>query len=258
MQDLKVAAIQSSLVWEDVDENLSSFSERIASLSNSPDLILLPEMFNTGFSMNSEALAEKMDGKTASWMATKAAETNAVVAGSMIAEDDGEYFNRLIWMRPDGSYDHYDKRHLFRMMNENQSFSPGTEKLIVKLNGWMICPLVCYDLRFPVWSRCKGDYDLLIYVANWPKPRREAWRTLLRARAHENQAYVIGLNRVGEDFNEIEFAGDTVILDPKGEELDEAANEEITVEASLNYNDLHDFRSKFPIGLDADRFSLDL
>ena len=258
MQDLKVAAIQSSLVWENVDENLNSFSERISALNSNPDLILLPEMFSTGFSMNSEGLAEKMDGKTTSWMAAKASETNAVISGSIIVEEDGKYFNRLIWMKPDGSFDHYDKRHLFRMMDENRSFSPGTEKLIVKLNGWMICPLICYDLRFPVWSRTKGDYEVLIYVANWPKPRREAWRTLLRARAHENQAYVIGLNRVGLDVNEIEFAGDSVILNPKGEELDEVGTEEVTVEASLSYKDLQDFKSKFPMGLDADRFSIDL
>ena len=258
MQDLKVSAIQASLVWENVDANLQAFSERISDIQSSPDLIVLPEMFSTGFSMNSAALAEKMDGKSISWMAEQASTTSTVITGSLIIEEEAEYYNRLIWMRPDGTFAHYDKRHLFRMMEEDQSFSAGQDKLFVKLNGWMICPLICYDLRFPVWSRNNGDYDVLIYVANWPKPRREAWRTLLRARAHENQAYVIGLNRVGKDVNEIAFAGDSVIIDPKGSEMDEAAEQEQTVEASLSYLKLQDFRSKFPIAMDADKFSIEI
>ena len=257
MQDLKVAAIQSALIWENADANLDVFAERISQITSKPDLILLPEMFTTGFSMNSSALAEKMGGKSMEWMAEQASATGAVVSGSLIIEDGGSYYNRLIWMKPDGGYDQYDKRHLFRMMDEDQSFSAGTSKIIVQLKGWLICPLVCYDLRFPVWSRNQGDYDILIYVANWPKPRKEAWRTLLRARAHENQAYVIGLNRVGQDINELEFAGNSVILDPKGMNMDEAAEDEKIIEATLSYEDLLDFRSKFPMCLDADKFSLE-
>ncbi|MBL4736176.1 MAG: amidohydrolase [Flavobacteriales bacterium] len=259
MQDLKVAAIQSSLFWESVDENLGAFSERIENIDSDPDLILLPEMFSTAFSMNSASLAESMGGKSMSWMAGKAAQTKAVVCGSLIIEEDGQYYNRLIWMRPDGTHVHYDKRHLFRMMDEDQSFSPGSQRIVVGLNGWKICPLVCYDLRFPVWSRNSDDYDCLLYVANWPEPRREAWRILLRARAHENQSYVIGLNRVGEDFNGIAFAGDSVILDAKGGVISEAdQSTETIVMGTLSYSELEEFRAKFPMQLDADRFSLNL
>ncbi|MBL4752123.1 MAG: amidohydrolase [Flavobacteriales bacterium] len=257
MQDLKVAAIQAQLSWECVDENLVAFADRISNIDGHPHLILLPEMFNTGFSMNSASLAEKMGGKTMLWMAQQAGQANAVITGSVIIEEDGKHYNRLIWMRPDGTHAHYDKRHLFRMMDEDQSFSPGEQKLVVELNGWKICPLICYDLRFPVWSRNTRDYDLLIFVANWPEPRREAWRTLLRARAHENQSYVIGLNRVGEDGNGIAFAGDSVILDAKGTVLSESGPHEETLQASLNYAELETFRSKFPVYMDADQFSLD-
>ena len=258
MQDLSVCSIQAALVWEDVAANLNAFSERISDIGDNPDLIILPEMFSTGFSMNSSALAEKMDGRSISWMAEQESTTGAVITGSLIIEQNGNYYNRLIWMRPDGTFSHYDKRHLFRMMEEDQSYAAGREKLFVNLNGWAICPLICYDLRFPVWSRNRGDYDVLIYVANWPKPRRDAWRTLLRARAHENQAYVIGLNRVGMDMNEIAFAGDSVMIDPKGSLISEAGEEEKTLQASLNYLKLQDFRAKFPTSLDADSFSFEL
>jgi len=258
MQDLNVCAIQAALVWEDVAANLNAFGERISDIGDSPDLIILPEMFTTGFSMNSSTLAEKMNGKSISWMAEQASSTNAVITGSLIIEENGNYYNRLIWMRPDGTFSHYDKRHLFRMMQEDQSYAAGKKKLFVNLHGWAICPLICYDLRFPVWSRNRGDYDVLLYVANWPKSRRDAWRTLLQARAHENQAYVIGLNRVGMDINEVAFAGDSVMIDPKGSEIDEAGVEEKTLQASLNHLTLQDFRAKFPSALDADSFSLEI
>ncbi|MBL4657660.1 MAG: amidohydrolase [Flavobacteriales bacterium] len=258
MQDLKVAAIQTSLAWESIGDNLRALGNKIEQISNAPDLIILPEMFSTAFSMNSRGLAESMDGKAISWMADQASQSNAVVTGSLIIKEDEKFFNRLIWMRPDGTHIHYDKRHLFRMMDEDQHFSPGSQRIIVTLNGWKVCPLICYDLRFPVWSRNDAGYDCLIYVANWPEPRREAWRTLLRARAHENQTYVVGLNRIGKDFNGINFAGDSVIVDPKGAVINELPNEESILEGSLNYSELHDFREKFPMHLDADSFSLDI
>lgn len=256
MQDLKVVAIQTSLAWESIDDNLKALSSRINTIASNPDLIILPEMFSTAFSMNSTELAENMDGTAVNWMAEIAAKTHAVITGSLIIKEGDHFYNRLIWMRPDGTHSHYDKRHLFRMMDEDQHFSPGSDRIIVELGGWKICPLICYDLRFPVWSRNNDEYDCLIYVANWPEPRREAWRTLLRARAHENQAYVIGLNRVGKDANDIEFAGDSVILDPKGNVISEGLDKEALIVGSLSYQELVEFREKFPMHLDADKFSV--
>lgn len=256
MQDLKVVAIQTSLAWESIDDNLKALSSRINTIASNPDLIILPEMFSTAFSMNSTELAENMDGTAVKWMAEIAAKTHAVITGSLIIKEGDHFYNRLIWMRPDGTHSHYDKRHLFRMMDEDQHFSPGSDRIIVELGGWKICPLICYDLRFPVWSRNNNEYDCLIYVANWPEPRREAWRTLIRARAHENQAYVIGLNRVGKDANDIEFAGDSVILDPKGNVISEGLDKEALIVGSLSYQELVEFREKFPMHLDADKFSV--
>ena len=256
MQNLNIAAIQTSLYWEDIDANLQMFSEKLGAIGKPTDLILLPEMFSTGFSMNSLELAEKMNGKSMEWMHAHAETQNSVICGSLIINDSGHYYNRLIWMRPDGSYMHYDKRHLFRMMDEDKYFSGGTVKMIVELRGWRICPLICYDLRFPVWSRNKGDYDCLLYIANWPEPRREAWKSLLTARAHENQAYVLGLNRVGQDGNGIAFPGDSRIIDPKGTVIQSAENEDVILTAELDMAVLESFRKKFPVAEDADEFEL--
>ncbi len=257
MCDLRVAILQSELHWENVEKNLKLFSTQILAIESEVDLIVLPEMFNTGFTMNSEELAEPMNSVSMQWMLEMAKTKEAVITGSIIIEEGDKYFNRLIWMQPDGTNEYYDKRHLFRMMDENNHYAGGDKRLIVELKGWKICTMICYDLRFPVWSRNRNDYDCLLYIANWPTARREAWTTLLRARAHENQAYVIGVNRIGEDGNRISFSGDSVIIDPKGATICECEMEkEVTETATLSFSDLKDFREKFPISLDADSFEI--
>jgi omega-amidase len=269
MQDLKVTLIQSDLFWEDTDRNLEMFSEKINAIHQATDLIVLPEMFNTGFTMNTKDLAEKMHGKTMGWMQRQSRENNCVLTGSMIVEENGNYYNRLLWIRPDGSYESYDKRHLFRMAGEENFFTAGNKRIRTELKGWRICPLVCYDLRFPVWSRNKfrnqkpetksydPEYDLLIYVANWPERRSHPWKTLLMARAIENQAYVIGLNRVGNDGNGIFYSGDSSVVNFKGETISEAkAKGEFVETLSLQYTPLEEFRKTFPVGLDGDEFTI--
>jgi predicted amidohydrolase len=197
-----------------------------------------------------------MSGESIQWMTRMARESGAVIAGSLILEDDGHYFNRLIWMRPDGSFAFYDKRHLFRMAEEHRHYKSGDERLVVTLNGWRICPLVCYDLRFPVWSRNNSSFDLLLYVANWPEKRRAHWQKLLPARAIENLCYVVGLNRVGEDGNGIAYSGDSVVISPQGEELLNAGSKAGLFTLQLNHADLVSYREVFPAHLDADHFTL--
>jgi len=257
MQNLTISVIQSDLVWEDIDANLKAFTEKIEALG-STDLIVLPETFSTSFSMNSEYLAEPMDGKTMRWMAKIANAKNTVVAGSAILKEGGQIFNRFIWMRPDGTYEKYDKRHLFRMGNEHSHFTAGTKRLIVELKGWKICPQICYDLRFPVWSRNKKqEYDLLLYVANWPEIRIGAWEKLLHARAIENQCYLAAVNRIGTDGLGVNCIGNSIIINPKGDLIWKAADQkEETKTAELSFRDLSDFRKKFPVGMDADEFEL--
>lgn len=265
-ESLRISIIQSELHWENIDKNLKMFSEKIASLPDT-DLIVLPEMFNTGFSMNTKALAEHNRGKTMQWMRDRGKEKNCVITGSIIFAESGNYFNRLIWMRPDGTFDTYDKRHLFHMSDEDKYFSSGKYRLITELKGWKICPLICYDLRFPVWSRnkfsnkdglkktCDASYDLLIYIANWPERRAHPWKSLLVARAIENQAFVVGVNRVGEDGHKVYHSGDSAVFNFRGELLStvksgEDNNETITI----NYSELNEFRKTFAVGLDADDF----
>ncbi|EJF11524.1 amidohydrolase [Pontibacter sp. BAB1700] len=215
--DLRVTIIQTSLHWQDAAANRSMFSEKLALVAPDTDLVVLPEMFTTGFSMDASGLAEETEGPTLEWMKEEAAKHEAVLTGSVIVREGEQYFNRLYWVRPDGTYEHYNKRHLFRMAKEHHTYTPGQEKLLVELRGWKICPLVCYDLRFPVWSRNVGsEYDLLLYVANWPKPRANAWSILLQARAIENLSYVVGVNRVGTDGNGHPYSGDSAIIHPKG------------------------------------------
>ncbi|HET6992779.1 MAG TPA: amidohydrolase [Bacteroidia bacterium] len=265
-RDITVAAVQSPLFWEDKEANLHMFGEKIRAISTPLDLLALPEMFTTGFSMQPEKLAEKTDGPTLAWMQKQASNLNSVVTGSIIAEENGNYYNRLLWVRPDGTYVHYDKRHLFRFGNEEKHYTPGTQKLIVDLHGWKVCPLVCYDLRFPVWSRNRwkkngteliADYDLLVYVANWPERRGKVWKTLLMARAMENNSFVLGVNRIGNDIDNILHAGESAIIDFKGEYLKSAiiSREEI-ISTKLSYQLLKEFRTSFPAGLDADNFSI--
>lgn len=262
MQDLTISLIQSPLHWQEVDANLAQFEEKIWQISGKTDLIMLPEMFNTGFSMAAEKLAEPMNSKTFRWMKQQAAQTGAVVVGSFIVKEEGEHFNRLLWMEPDGQYATYDKRHLFRMADEHHHYNMGSKRLIKELKGWRICPLVCYDLRFPVWSRNLTDegelaYDLLLYVANWPQARVQAWNILLQARAVENLCYVAGLNRVGEDGNGIAYNGCSAVVNPKGQRLFFAEEQEAIHTLRLSGEELQRYREKFPAQLDADRFRLE-
>jgi omega-amidase len=268
-KDLKVTIVQTSLEWENIDANLSAFSKKLEKIEpSSTDLIVLPEMFNTGFTMNANAVAETMNGKTIEWMANLSAQKNCAITGSMVIKENNNFYNRLIWMRPDGTNEYYSKRHLFRMAEENKTFTGGENKLIVELAGWKICPLMCYDLRFPVWSRNKAIshqstanshlYDCLIYVANWPERRSYAWKHLLIARAIENQAYVVGVNRIDKDGNGFEYSGQSVVLNPKGEPLySPGPNVEAIETTTLSYTELEKYRKEFPVALDADDFRIE-
>lgn len=254
---LRITTVQTYLNWEHVDENLKHFTTVLNNINEPTDMIVLPEMFTTGFTMKPELLAEEHGGKGLQWMQQKAKEKKCVLVGSISVKQDGCYFNRLYWVNSDGSYQFYNKRHLFRMGNEHQHYIPGDQKLIIEYKGWKICPLVCYDLRFPVWSRnTKNDqYDVLIYVANWPEVRSYPWKQLLIARAIENQCYVVGVNRIGKDGNLMMHTGDSVVLNPRGEMTSQTkANEDKSETVSLNYQHLEDFRKAFPVMMDSDDF----
>lgn len=259
MNDLKITIIQSNLHWENKEKNLEMFSQKISAIAEMVDLIVLPEMFTTGFSMHPEMFAEQMNGKTIDWMRKKAKEKNCVITGSFICEEDKKYFNRLVWMRNDGTYSVYDKKHLFSMGDENNHYTAGKNKIIEELKGWKTCPLICYDLRFPVWARNQksNNYDILIYVANWPERRSHAWKSLLIARAIENQSYVVGANRIGNDGNDIYHSGDSAVVNAKGEVISKIKPNEESVETIImNYAELIEFRKTFPVMNDADDFEL--
>lgn len=253
---LAVALIQTDLVWENVTANLATLEEKIAALPEAVNVIVLPEMFSTGFSMNASRLAEVMNVTTTRWMKLIAAQTQALVIGSFQVKEEGNYYNRLLCMRPDGTCDAYDKRHLFRMGAEQETFKPGTLRLIIDWKGWRICPLICYDLRFPVWSRqpAENPYDVLLYVANWPAARAYAWNTLLRARAIENLSYVVGVNRVGTDGNGIAHAGGSLAVDFLGEVLTDLGETECERIVHLIKEPQERHRAAFPALLDADSF----
>jgi predicted amidohydrolase len=254
---MKVSMLQVDLHWEDKKKNLEMFNEKLSKLQHPTDLIVLPEMFTTGFSMEPERLAERANGETTDWLKEKAAMYNAVIMGSIIVKDGDKHYNRLIAAYPDGATHFYNKRHLFRMGEENEHYSQGKEQLILQHAGWRIFPLICYDLRFPVWSRNRNNYDLLIYVANWPESRRQVWRSLLIARALENQVYVLGLNRIGKDGQGLTYSGDSMVIDPKGNIISNTNPYEESVETiSLSLEELNRFRKKFPVGKDADDFEL--
>jgi omega-amidase len=258
MEVLKITLIQSNLYWEDKEKNLSMFSEKISGIREETDLILLPEMFSTGFSMNAASLAEKMNGPSIQWMKKTAVEKNCVIAGSMIIEENGKYFNRLIWMKPD-DHEYYDKRHLFSLAGEEKTYKAGENKITVLLKGWRILPLICYDLRFPVWSRRskKSDYDVLLYLANWPEKRIYAWKQLLIARAIENQSYTVGLNRYGNDGNQILHSGDSAVIDYTGEIMNKEKNlGEFTKTYSLSKEPQDIFRKQFAFFSDSDNFEI--
>jgi len=266
MTNLKISIVQTTLHWENVDANLKHFGDKINFITEQTDVIVLPEMFTTGFAVDRTNLAEEHGGKSLQWMIAKSKEKNAVITGSIAVNDDGKLVNRLYWVEPSGKVLHYDKRHLFRMAGENKHFTAGGKKIIIDYKGWKICPLVCYDLRFPIWSRnkwkltdgeVKAEYDVLLYVANWPEVRSYPWKQLLIARAIENQSYVIAVNRIGNDGNDFPHSGDSAVINPRGEVLTtlKAHQDAIeTIEISTDY--LKEFRKVFPVGLDTDDFEL--
>ncbi|NJL12904.1 MAG: amidohydrolase [Microscillaceae bacterium] len=254
-ETLALGLIQTPLHWHQPEANRAMLEEKIWQLPPNLDVIVLPEMFTTGFTMDAPRLAEPMNLHTFKWMKQMAAQTGAALTGSYIVAENGAYFNRLLWMQPDGSFWQYDKRHLFRMAEEHHTYTPGQHRLVITWKGWRICPLICYDLRFPVWSRNQGlAYDLLLYVANWPQARQMAWEALLPARAIENLSYALGLNRVGEDGKGIAYAGGTAAYDFKGQALAHLGAEEKITTLSLEAGMLHQYREKFPAHLDADAF----
>jgi omega-amidase len=253
---LKVTGIQANLIWEDKDSNLKNLENLVSSAPQS-DLYVLPEMFSTGFSMKTGELAESMNGPTHQWMLTEAKKHNAVIAGSLIIEENSQVFNRLMWVEPSGNTLFYDKRHRFTMAGEHEHYSRGKKNVVATLKGWRIALQVCYDLRFPVWSRNRGDYDVLLFVANWPEVRKNAWSKLLEARAIENQCYVIGVNRVGEDGKGMNHSGNSVLIDPFGETIKSLpTHEENFLFGEFDYEILENYRQKFPVLKDGDDFKL--
>jgi predicted amidohydrolase len=253
---LRVTLVQSELAWQDPSANRRNLAGHFRGLAGHTDLVVLPEMFSTGFSMDTATLAEEMIGPTVGWLREEAAALGCVITGSLIVRDAGQCFNRLVWARPDGSLEYYDKRHLFRMANEQQHYTAGTRRLVTEIKGWRVCPLICYDLRFPVWSRSRGDYDLLLYVANWPQRRAHAWAALLRARAIENLSYVVGVNRIGRDGNGTTYVGDSVALDFLGQPLSSEGGGDRVETAVLDLESLQSYRSSFPALLDADPYEI--
>ena len=258
---LTLSIIQSNLFWEEKATNLRMLEEKIKSVDQKTEVVVLPEMFSTGFSMKPTELAEPMDGETIQWMERVSRENGIILTGSIIIEEEGNFFNRLIWMLPNGQYGQYDKRHLFAYGEEDKHYSSGNKRLIASVKGWKINLLVCYDLRFPVWARQQSttagpEYDVLIYVANWPERRSHAWKTLLCARAIENQAYVVGVNRVGSDGNNIYYSGNSLVIDPLGQVLYHMADEEDVFTITLQKEKLEEARTKYPIWKDADGFNI--
>lgn len=254
--DLNISLIQMDIVWENPAKNRALLEPKIASLQGLQHIIVLPEMFNTGFSMQAEKLAEMMDGETVNWMKEQAGKNRCILTGSMIIKEEEKYYNRLLWVLPNGEVAYYDKRHLFSYAGENVDFSPGEKRMIAQVNGWKICLQVCYDLRFPVWARNTDDYDILLYVANWPEKRNYVWENLLQARSIENMSFVIGVNRVGEDGNGHQYIGNTSIYSPLGELIEKAPNEEKIITHTFKYAELEESRAKFPFLNDRDAFVL--
>ena len=264
MSKLKITLIQTDLYWEDVDANLAMLEEKIAQIANT-DLIVLPEMFNTGFSMNVDKLAEPLNFKTFRWMNQMARLKNAAICGSYIVNEKTNFYNRLYFVKPSGTFDFYDKRHLFRMGDEHRTYTEGKRKMIGDYKGFKILPLICYDLRFPVWSKNRvvsstGDleYDVLIYVANWPAPRTDVWDALLKARALENQCFVLGVNRTGSDEMGIDYNGHSALYDYKGTLQNDLSNLPDIYSLEINLDDLTKFRKRFPAYLDWDKFDINV
>lgn len=277
MSTLTITIIQSNLHWEDKAANLAMFEEKINSIKDKTEIVVLPEMFSTGFSMEPSKLAETMDGETVQWMKKIAAQKKIILTGSVIIkEETGQaagsapalYYNRLIWMLPNGQYGYYDKRHRFAFAGEDLHYTAGNKRLIASVKGWKINLLICYDLRFPVWARqtpsldengklSEPEFDLLIYVANWPERRIHAWKTLLQARAIENQCYAIGCNRLGDDNNGFHYSGESMVVDPMGETLYTKKDAEDISTITIDKNNLQQVREKFPFWKDGDSFTIE-
>jgi len=256
--ELHIVGIQADLFWENPAENRAFFEEQINSLSENTDLIVLPEMFTTGFTMNPEKVAEKMNGETISWMQKMASKKQVAITGSLVIEDDSNYYNRLVFVHPSGEIETYDKRHSFTLAGEDKVYNSGDKILIVTYKGWRICPLICYDLRFPVWARNTENYDLLIFMANWPVTRIKAWNTLLKARAIENMSYTIGINRTGKDANNYEYSGKSLLIDYLGEELAALPKNEVGIlKATFVKSDQKKIREKLGFLNDKDSFKID-
>jgi predicted amidohydrolase len=263
-EKLNFAIIQTDLVWENPNANRAILAEKIRACETNTDVIVLPEMFTTGFTMNANALAETLSGETVQWMKLLAVQMNRVICGSIIVKNNHEFYNTFIWVQPDGIIHHYSKKHLFRLSNEQLTYTAGEEQLVINYKGWNIRPIVCYDLRFPVWCRnrthpsetYRGEYDVLLVVANWPERRALPWKTLTQARAIENLAYVVACNRVGNDANEIYHSGDSVIINPLGEKLAENSKDEIILYAELSMEQLIHVRRTYQFWRDADDFSI--
>jgi len=259
MQDqLKIALIQSELVWENPRKNRSNFTGKIEQITTEVDVIILPEMFTSGFTMTPENVCETMEGETLSWMLDIAKNKNVAIGGSLVIQENEKFYNRFVFVKPDGGIDTYDKRHRFTLAGEDKKYAAGDQRVIIEYKGWRIHPLVCYDLRFPVWARNTDAYDMVIYVANWPKPRIAAWDALLKARAIENMSYCIGVNRVGKDNNKHEYSGHSAAYDGLGEQLSQLKNGIEAIEiVSLSKKHLHTIREKLMFLNDRDRFSLE-
>jgi predicted amidohydrolase len=277
MLPLTITTIQTNLVWENKVANLQALEKKINELEEKTEIVVLPEMFSTGFSMQPQLFAETMDGETVQWMKEITAKNKIILTGSLIIEEEGKFYNRLIWMLPNGQFGYYDKRHLFGYAEEDQHYTAGSKRLIASVKGWKINLQICYDLRFPAWARNRvlhsendttensmddvgtemivPEYDILIYVANWPERRSHAWKTLLCGRAIENQCYVIGVNRVGRDGNNINHSGNSLVIDPLGEVLYHMVEEEDIFTITLQKEHLLEIRNKFPFWKDGDFFS---
>lgn len=262
MQDLKVTFIQSNLIWKDSSANLLSFEEKIKQIEEPTDIIILPEMFNTGFVVEPESIDEGMALQAFEWMSQQASRKGCVICGSVIIRENGQYFNRFYWIESSGEFHKYDKKHLFSLGGEQKHFTAGDEFIIIDYKGWKIKPLICYDLRFPVWAKNtyeagSYEYDLLIYVANWPAARNHVWKSLLVARAIENQSYVVGVNRIGLDGRGTKHQGSSAVIEPKGEWIsEEVQHEESTQTICLSARELMEYRKKFTVGLDWDDFTI--
>ncbi len=261
MSALSITTIQTNLIWEDKAANLYALEQKINSIQDPTEIVVLPEMFSTGFSMQSSLFAETMEGETLNWMKKVSIQNKIILTGSIIIEEEGKYCNRLIWMLPNGEYGYYDKRHLFAFGQEDKFYNAGNKRLIAQVKGFKINLQVCYDLRFPVWARQQNksggmEYDVLIYIANWPEKRSHAWKTLLCARAIENQCYVVGVNRVGTDGNNIYHSGNSLVIDPLGQVLYHMPDDEDVNTVTISKDYLNEVREKFPFWKDGDGFCL--